>query len=97
MNLSHIVLEKREGCLYCVYQKTERKKLLLRKLVRNKYANTLTVASAHKNSRYEKHTLNAIVDICGSSPAVLAAAEYFAQKRNTRQENRKNLLRKVTA
>lgn len=65
--------------------------------MKNKYANTLTVASAQKNSRYEKHILDAITDICGSSPAVLAAAEYFTQKRNTRQEHRKILLRKVTA
>ena len=90
--------ERKERAAFIAFVKRQKEKIfLLKKLVKNKYANTLTVASAQKNSRYEKHILDAITDICGSSPAVLAAAEYFTQKRNTRQEHRKTLLRKVTA
>ena len=41
----------------------------MKKLVRGKYADTLTVASAQKNNRYETHMLDEITDICGSSKA----------------------------
>jgi hypothetical protein len=90
--------ERKERAAFITFVKRQREKIfLLKKLVRGKYANTLTVASAQKNNRYETHILDAITDICGSSKAVLAAVEYFSQKRNIKQEHRKNLLRKVTA
>jgi hypothetical protein len=57
----------------------------------------ILVASAQKNSRYENHILDALTDICSSSPAVLAAVEHFTNKCNLRQDRRRDLLKTVTA
>lgn len=90
--------ERKERAAFIAFVKRQKEKIiLLKKLVTNKYANTLTVASAQKNSRYEKHILDAVTDIFGSSPAVIAAVEHFTKKCNIRQERRRNLLRTVTA
>lgn len=86
--------ERKEKAAFIAFVNRQNEKIFL---LKSKYANTLTVASAQKNSRYEKHILDAIQDICGASPAVVAAVEYFFQKRNTRQERRRKLLLTVTA
>ena len=90
--------ERKERAAFIAFVNRQNEKIfLLKKLVKSKYANTLTVASAQKNSRYERHILDAIADICGSSPAVIAAVEHFFQKCSTRQERRRKLLLSVTA
>jgi hypothetical protein len=68
------------------------KKFLGKKLVKSKYAATLTVASAQKNSRYERYVLEAITGICGGDNAIDAAVEHYTAKCNIRQMNRQKLL-----
>ena len=90
--------ERKERAAFIAFVRRQKCKIfLLKKLVTNKYANTLTVASAQKNSRYEQHILDALTVICGSSTAVLAAVQHFTAKCNSRQERRRNLLCTVTA
>ena len=93
-NISAGEYERKERAAFIAFVNRQKEKIFL---VKNKYANTLTVASAQKNSRYEKHILDAISDTCGSSPAVIAAVGHFIQKCNTRQERRRNLLLTVRA
>jgi hypothetical protein len=89
--------ERKESAAFVAFVKRQKEKVfLLKKLVTNKYANTLTVASAQKNSRYEKHILDAVKEIYSTSSAVLAAVEHFTKKCNTRQDRRQKLLREVT-
>lgn len=89
--------ERKESAAFVAFVKRQKEKVfLLKKLVTNKYANTLTVAFAQKNSRYEKHILDAVKEICSTSSAVLAAVEHFTKKCNTRQDRRQKLLREVT-
>lgn len=76
--------ERRERAAFITFVSRQREKtFLLKKLVTNKYANTLTVASAQKNSRYERHILDAVSEVFESSAAVLAAVGHFTQKCNT--------------
>ena len=90
--------ERKERAAFIAFVKRQKGKVfLLKKLVANKYANTLTVASAQKNSRYEQHILEALTVVCGSSSSVLAAVQHFTDKCNSRQDRRRHLLRTVTA
>ena len=61
----------------------------------NKYANTLTVASAQKNSRYKKHILDAIENVCCTCPTVLSAVDHFAKKCNARHEKERIYYKKL--
>lgn len=70
---------------------------LLKKLVKSKYANTLTVSSAQKNSRHEKHVLDAIREICKSCPVLIASVDFFTKKYEARQHKRELLLARVVA
>ena len=89
--------ERKERAAFITFVKRQKEKLfLMKKLVTNKYANTLTVASAQKNSRYEKHILDAVENICCACPTVLSAVDHFAKKCNARHEKRQNLLQEVT-
>jgi hypothetical protein len=73
--------ERRERAAFITFVSRQKEKIfLLKKLVTNKYANTLTVASAQKNSRYERHILDAVSDTFGTSAAVLAAVEHFTTR-----------------
>lgn len=90
--------ERKERAAFIAFVKRQKGKVfLMKKLVTNKYANTLTVASSHKNSRYEPHILDAVGEICSSSVAVLAAVGHFAKKCNSRKERRHKLLLEVTS
>lgn len=90
--------ERKERAAFITFVRRQKGKIFLcKKLVTNKYANTLTIASAQKNSRYESHILDALRDICSSSRAVLAAVEHFTNKCNSRQDRRRGLLHTVTA
>ena len=60
--------------------------------MKSKYAATLTVASAQKNSRYERYVLEAISGICGGDDSVDAAVEHYTAKCNIRRMNRQKLL-----
>ena len=88
--------ERKENAAFIAFVKRQKEKVfLLRKLVTNKYANTLTIASAQKNSRYEKHILDAVSHVCSTNATVLAAVEHFENKCCTRQERRQKLLVEV--
>lgn len=90
--------ERKERAAFIAFVRRQKCKIfLLKKLVTNKYANTLTVASAQKNSRYEQYILDALADICSSCSTVLAAVEHFTNKCSSRQLRRQDLLRTVTA
>ena len=89
--------ERKENAAFIAFVKRQKEKVfLLRKLVTNKYANTLTIASAQKNSRYERHILDAVSHVCSTIATVLAAVEHFENKCCTRQERRQKLLVEVT-
>ena len=89
--------ERKERAAFIAFVRRQKEKVfLLKKLVTSKYANTLTVASGQKNSRYEQHILEALKECCGDIPAVLAAVDHFTRKCTTRQNRRHNLLNTVT-
>ena len=89
--------ERKERAAFIAFVKRQKGKVfLMKKLVTNKYANTLTIASSHKNSRYESHILDAVGQICNSSSAVLAAVDHFAKKCDSRKERRHKLFLEVT-
>ena len=88
--------ERKESAAFIAFVKRQKKKVfLLKKLVTNKYANTLTVASAQNYSRYERHVLDAVGHVCSTNSTVLAAVEHFVNKCWTRQERRRKLLLEV--
>ena len=90
--------ERKEMAAFIAFVKRQKQKIfLLKKLVRNKYANTLTVASSHKNSRFETHILDAVQQVCSENSSVLAAVKHFTEKSNRGSERRQKLLIKVTS
>ena len=65
-NVTPSLYERKEASALIGFVKRQQdKKFLGKKLVKSKYAATLTVASAQKNSRYERYVLEAITGICG--------------------------------
>ena len=95
-NITPLEYERKETAAFVAFATRQKeKKFLLKKLVKSKYAATLTVATAHKNNRYEKHILDAIMDVCGCDPSVAAAVEHYTNKYNTRQKRRQTLQDKV--
>lgn len=96
-NVTPSLYERKEASAFIGFVKRQQdKKFLGKKLVKSKYASTLTVASAQKNSRYERYVLEAVTGICGGDNSVNAAVEHFTAKCNVRQLNRQKLLDAAT-
>jgi hypothetical protein len=87
---------KERAAFIAFYTHQKQKMFLLKKLVKSKYANTLTVSAAQKNGRHEIHILNAIRDICQSCPVMIASVDYFTTKDKARQSKRELLLKSAT-
>lgn len=95
-NITPSEYERKETAAFIAFvTRQKEKKFLLKKLVKSKYAATLTVASAHKNSRYERHILDAVLEVCGADPSVVAAINHYTNKYNMRQNRRQCLQDKV--
>ena len=92
-NVTPSLHERKEASAFTDFVKRQQdKKILSKKLVKSKYAATLTVASAQKNSHYEWFVLEEISGMCGGDDSVDAAVEHYTAKCNIRQMNRQKLL-----
>lgn len=94
-NITSAEYQRKEIAAFIAFSTRQKeKKFLLKKLVKSKYAATLTVASAHKNNRYEKHILDTVLEVCGSDATVASAVEYYANKYSVRQKKGKICMKK---
>jgi hypothetical protein len=95
-NITPSEYERKETAAFIAFvTRQKEKKFLLKRLVKSKYAATLTVATGHKNNRYEKHILDAVMEVCGSDVTVASAVEHYSNKYSARQRKRDTLQEKV--
>jgi hypothetical protein len=95
-NVTPSEYDRKEIAAFIAFSTRQReKRFLLKKLVKSKYAATLTVATGHKNNRYERHILDAVLEVCGSDSTIAAAVEHYTNKYSARQKRRESLQEKV--
>jgi hypothetical protein len=79
----------REAAAYIAFCKRQDDKLLFtKKLRQHKYASTLIGTAGQKNSKHERHILEAVLNVVSSDPASVNSAYGFLDKTRKRQDCR---------